>query len=83
MKSITIHNLDDDIEEKVLELSKKWDLSLNKTIKKLLRKTLGLEGEVPDLKKYDKFYGTWSKEEADSFEESIQIFNVVDDEAWG
>ena len=42
MKSITIHNLDDKLDSLIREKAKKQGISLNKTIKTLLRKSLGL-----------------------------------------
>lgn len=43
MKSITIHNIDDELEAIIREKSKKEGKSLNKIIQDLLRKALGIK----------------------------------------
>ena len=43
MKSITIHGLDGKLYERIKEKAKRQGLSLNRTIKNLLEKSLGIK----------------------------------------
>ncbi|MDY6970131.1 MAG: hypothetical protein SVR08_15965 [Spirochaetota bacterium] len=51
MKSITIHNLDDSLASLIQEKAEKEGLSLNKTIKVLLKKPLGLGTDTDNYHK--------------------------------
>jgi plasmid stability protein len=84
MKSITIHDLDDELDHKIRTIASRDGLSLNKTIKKILRSALGLEphcklarrGEFQDL------FGTWSKKELSEFQKKTADFSKVDPADW-
>ena len=84
MKSITIHNLDDELETLILEKSKKEGQSLNKTIQNLLRKALGIKNKENDdfKQEYMEFYGIWSDEDKKEFNEKIADLNRVQPEDW-
>ena len=43
MKSITIHGLDEHLDRTIRSLAEREGLSMNKTIKKVLRSALGLD----------------------------------------
>ena len=84
MKSITLHNLDNKTVEKVEQLARESGKSLNKTIKDLLNKALGLE---PDLeharrKEFDEFIGVWGKDDLKSFGEATHDFGEVNEDDW-
>lgn len=82
MKSLTIHNMDADLARAIEDLAKSTGLSQNKVVKKLLRRALNLsEQEVPK-RDVSAFFGVWTKEEADKFNESIKIFDEIDEEMW-
>ena len=58
-------------------------LSLNKLIKKLLAKALGLSSARTDRRKdFDPFCGVWSPKEAASFRKAIQELERVDPKDW-
>ena len=84
MKSITIHGLNDQISKKITETAEKKGQSLNKTIKELLEKALGL---TPQRSKdyrndFSEFLGAWSKEDSKEFETSIKDFEKIDPGDW-
>ena len=83
MKSITIHNLDDRT-AKLIELkARESGLSLNKTIKRLLHKALGISPEGNDPREdFREFLGVWSEEEFDQFQKGTTDFGKVDQEDW-
>ncbi len=85
MKSITIHNLDDDLTAFIESKAKEWDLSLNKTIKKLLRKQ-SAEPEIikkkSDEEILNSLYGSWTQGEFDEFQKNTEYFGKIDEEIW-
>lgn len=84
MKSITIHNIDKDINEKLNELARKKEMSLNKTIKFLLRKALNLEKNFNEERKKNlsEFCGIWSQKDLESFRNATEDFEKVVEEEW-
>jgi hypothetical protein len=84
MKSITIHNIDDSLDTLIRRKSKETGKSLNKTIKSLLRQSLGLS---PNNKKNNKddfleFFGVWSKSDEKDFIRKTDDLNKIDEEDW-
>ena len=84
MKSFTIHKLEDEVYEKLEELARREQMSINKTAKKLLRKALGVgDSSVAERRKhFEEFFGTWTEEEAAEFEEAVRVFDEIDEESW-
>ncbi len=84
MKSITIHGLNDQISQKITETAQNKGQSLNKTIKELLEKALGLtpQGSKDYRNDFSEFLGVWSEEDSKEFETSIRDFEKVDPGAW-
>lgn len=82
MSSITLHNLDRDLEQKIREKAQTDHTSLNQTIKKILREALNLD--KPSIKKADfsDLAGTMTENEAREFEEATQGFSKIDRELW-
>ena len=80
MKSITIHNFDDDLEKSLINYSNHQKLSLNKSVKTLLRKALG----VGELKKEDfsAFCPAINKKEAKHLDSALKDFEKIDSEDW-
>lgn len=82
MSSITIHNLDEDLEQAIRRAAKEEHTSLNKVIKSTLRKSFGLSTEARERLDLSEFSGTWTKADAQEFEENTQDFNKIDKEIW-
>lgn len=83
MRSITIHNLDDGLDALIRKEAGSWGLSLNKTIKRLLERSLGITHKYRPKNDFSKFFGVWNKKEADEFDKTIQEeFETVDKEDW-
>jgi len=82
MKSITIHGLDDSLDRIIREKAKIEGASLNKTIKKLLRESLGISTEPTKQSDFSEFLGVWSKEEFKKFEKSTKDFEKIDQADW-
>ena len=83
MKSITIHGLDDDLDEKIRSKAGEEGLSLNKTIKLLVRKALGMGDQQPDRRQdFQDLFDTWSREDFETFDRATDDFNRVDAKDW-
>ena len=84
MKSITIHGLEDQLDARIREKASQQSLSLNKTIKKLLTESLGLEPSQPSdhREDFEDLCGIWTREEAAAFNKSTKDFAKVDPEDW-
>jgi len=79
MKSITVHNIDQQLVELIEQKAKEWDLSLNKTIKKVLKGALTSANSNVELK---DLAGTWSEEEYEQFNKNVELLSKVDLEDW-
>lgn len=82
MNQMTLRQIPDQVGERIRKLSAENGESINKTTLKLLMKATGCE--VAGRKKRDlsSLAGTWSKKEAEDFEEAVKIFEQVDEELW-
>ena len=83
MASITLHNLDSELEQRIRETARRNHTSLNQTIKTILREALHLD--KPESKKADfsDLAGTMTEDQAREFEEINSSFSQVDRELWG
>lgn len=82
--SYTIHNLDNHTVNLIRQRAKQEGLSINKTLKKLIHQSLGLEiaSKKKDKINFDEFVGTWTQEEYEEFQEAVKIFDEIDEEMW-
>ncbi len=84
MSAITVRNLPPKVARAIREKARKERLSLNKAVVKLLEQATG---EGHDRKKavhhdLDRFFGTWTREQADAFDEALREQRQVDPEMW-
>ena len=86
MNQLTIRGFNDELAESIRQLAKRDGISLNQAALKLLRKGAGLTdgGDNPKAigSSLDDLFGSWSHEEAESFNAALDIFEVVDESAW-
>lgn len=83
MKSITIHGLDDALDDRIRGKAGAEGLSLNKTIKLLLRKALGVDEEKPDRRAdFEDLCGSWSRADLDEFNHATDDFGQIDSRDW-
>lgn len=82
MKSLTIHNIDADLAKAIENLAKSTGLSQNKVIKSLLRRALNISEEDKPKRDLSAFFGVWTQEEANDFDEAIKFFDRIDEEMW-
>lgn len=65
MSSITIHDLDPALDERLTLGAKRARTSKNRLVKELLARGLGMPDAADD--DYSEFIGMWSEEEASAF----------------
>lgn len=83
MKSITIHNIDDETAKLIESKAKESGLSLNKTIKALLHKALGVSESAQSKKSsFAEFFGVWSQDEFDEFVQKTSDLDKIDSSDW-
>lgn len=83
MKSISVHGIDDEIEKKIGERAKAEGKSVNKTVKELIAKALGLGDKPPDNRAmFEDLSGVWTEAEAAEFLEHVADLEVVDEKDW-
>lgn len=84
MKSISIHKIEEQLMNKIHQRATEKGLSLNKTIKFLLREALGLEQPslVERRQSFEQFCGLWSEKDHEEFEQRTLEFSRIDQEDW-
>lgn len=83
MKSITIHNLDQSLDKLLNEKARHQGISLNKTIKSVLRTSLGLSDNQTNKKDaYRDLFGSWSKKDEREFQAKTKGFENIDMKDW-
>lgn len=86
MTTITIHNLPESLERKLRDQAKRKKQSINQTVKDLIE--AGLSPSYSALRReqnrelFKKFFGTWTKEEAEAFDKAVECFNVINADDW-
>jgi len=83
MKSITIHGIDKETEKMIKKRAKSDGKSVNKTVKGLLAKALGIEKKKSDNREeFLDLFGIWTKDEEKSFFEAIKDLEQIHPEDW-
>ena len=84
MKSITIHGLDENLDRTIRNMADKEGQSMNKIIKRVLRRALGLEeqGKSARREQFIDLFGTWTKEDIEEFQENTADFSQVNPSDW-
>ncbi len=84
MKSITIHGLEDPLDALIREKARQQNLSLNKTIKKLLRESLGLADNNGQRRKeaFADLCGVWTDADRKEFAANTWDMDTVNPDDW-
>lgn len=84
MKSITIHDLDNTLAQHIEEKAKGQGISLNQTIKKLLRESLGIAVNTAKARQSEfmDIFGAWSKKDEHAFNAKAKSLEHIDKEDW-
>jgi hypothetical protein len=84
MKSITIHGVDDALATLIRDRARTEGQSVNKTIKGLLERALGVRPKSTDVDRarFEEFVGIWSPADLESFEGATADLSKVDEGDW-
>ena len=83
MKSISVHGIDEEMEKTIEERAKSEGKSINKIVKELIAKALGIGDKPPDNRvEFAELCGVWTETEASEFMELIADLEVVDAKDW-
>jgi predicted CopG family antitoxin len=83
MKSITIHGIAEDVEKMILKRAKAESRSVNKVVKELIERSLGLGPRPKDNREdFADLCGVWSKEDAERFLEAVVDLERIDKGDW-
>jgi hypothetical protein len=84
MKSVTVHQIDDQMARMIEDEAKKRGTSMNKVIKSLLAQSLGMKppAEGAHHEDFAEFCGVWSSDDAAEFASMHADFERVDPDDW-
>jgi hypothetical protein len=86
LKPITVRGISTEIEKMIRKEAKNKRLSLNKTLIGFLEKGAGIKGvdreKVALYHDLDHLCGVWTKEEAQTFERSLDFQRKIEEELW-
>jgi hypothetical protein len=87
MNQLTLRGFDKKLRQKIEELARRKNLSLNKAALELMRKGAGLEERLPSPhivgNSLDDFIGSWSKSREQELLEAVVRFEGIDESFWG
>ena len=83
MKSMSIHGVDRELARRIREKSAEYGLSVNRTMKKLLGESLGLESDKSKpTQEFDDLCGALSRRAGEELAALLSEMDMVDPEAW-
>ncbi len=83
MKTITIHGLDEEIEKLIKKRAKSERTSVNRIVKELLGKALGVGGDKKDNRdEFIDLFGIWKDAEEKDFADSIKDLEIINPSDW-
>ena len=84
MNQLTIKGLDEDLAAHIQELARREGISLNRAVKRLIRRGADLDPGDADIvgSSLDHLVGTWSTEEADRVDRALDDFSRIDETMW-
>jgi len=83
MKSITVHGIDEEMEKLINERAKTAGTSVNKTVKELLAKALGLDKDKSDHRdEFIDLFGIWTEDDEQGFLRAVKDLETVEPGDW-
>ncbi|HEX8043576.1 hypothetical protein [Candidatus Deferrimicrobium sp.] len=84
MNQITVRGIDPELEKQIRRKAKATGKSLNKVILELIGGSAGPEKrrKKPTGASLAELAGGWSEKEAREFEESVRVFEEIDEATW-
>jgi len=82
MSSITIHNLDLNLDQKLTEEARRSRKSKNQIVKEFLARALGMPVRGRYSDDYREFCGLWNADELKAFNKLQEENSAIDAEEW-
>jgi hypothetical protein len=84
MKTMTLRKIDDDLAGELQRIAEQNDISMNTAVIHLLRAKVGLaKPRFHELHHdLDHLAGTWTKEDAEAFDEAVSGLSRTDEDMW-
>ena len=84
MDQLTIRGFDDELADYIRDLAHREGISLNRAVLRLVRRGANLDEPDADVigSSLDHLMGTWTVEEADTFDRALADFSRIDEEMW-
>ena len=82
MKAITLRDIPEPLAKKIEDRSKRRGTSLNKTVIEMLEESSSSHKAGRVYTDLDHLFGTWTKEEADEFDQFLKEHRTIDEEMW-
>jgi plasmid stability protein len=83
MKSITVHGIDKETEKLIKARAKSGGTSVNRIVKELLAKALGLDkGRHDHREEFLDLFGVWTEADEKQFLEAVKDLEAVHPEDW-
>jgi len=82
VKTMTIPNVPPDLAAALEAEALQRGLSLNQTVRALLREALGLAEETEQRNGLRRLAGSWTEQEFNEFERTVRSFRETDEELW-
>jgi len=83
MKSITVHGIDKEMEKLIKERAKSAGTSVNRIVKELLAKALGVDKKSRDhCEEFLDLFGVWTEADEKEFLEAARDLEIVHIEDW-
>ncbi len=86
LKQITLRGIPDKIEKIIKKEAEKKGISLNKAFISVLEQAAGTKAGGKKKKTLyhdlDHLFGAWSREEAKSFQENLELQRGIDEDLW-
>lgn len=84
MSAITVRNLPAKVAKAIRDKARRERLSMNKAVVKLLEEATGTTPSTSKLVHHDldRFFGTWTKEQANAFDQALREQRQLEPEVW-
>jgi hypothetical protein len=82
MASLTLKQLDPALLERLKELARKQNLSLNAFLRQLLARFAGLEPGMETHTDLNELAGSWTAKDEQEFLDRTRPFREIDEELW-
>ena len=82
MHQMTLRQIPSNLELRIRKLASRNKESINKTVLKMLMKSVGIDNSNKKKRDLSAIAGTWTQKDEEEFNEAVKIFDTVDEEIW-